>query len=81
MTTRTLSELTWFEIKQTMAEIIEKHKNKFGSVESTICFYFGEKYGWNGKYVNKDLVSDYIDLPKIYRALFKDEMVKYIPNV
>lgn len=81
-----LSQLTWAEIKQTISEILEKRKDKnfrehdFTSNESSICYYFAVKYDWLPD-KNKDMqLKDWVELPKIYRAIFKDEEVKSSPN-
>ena len=83
---KTLSELTWSEIKQTISEILEKRKDEnfrkhdFTSDEASICFYFAEKYDWLPD-KNKDMdLKDFVDLPKIYHAIFRDEEVRCSPN-
>lgn len=83
---KTLSELTWAEIKQTISEILEKRKDEnfrkhdFTSDEASICFYFAEKYDWLPD-KNKDMdLKDFVNLPKIYHALFKDVEARCSPS-
>lgn len=78
-----LSQLTWAEIKQSICEILEKSKDEnfrkhdFNSDESSICFYFAVKYDWLPD-KNKDMyLKDFIELPQIYHAKFKDEGIKF----
>lgn len=81
-----LSQLTWAEIKQSICEILEKRKDEnfrkhdFTGDEVSICFYFAVKYDWLPD-KNKDMqLKDWVELPKIYRAIFKDEEVNSSPN-
>ena len=78
-----LSDLKLSEIKQTISEILENRrnedfrKNDFASNEASICFHFAEKYGW---FDDIEQMENWIELPKIYHALFKDAEAKFFPN-